>query len=186
MSDDILDDIHDLGETNLELPPEVIRKVNFLKIEANDSLKRLKQGRILLWVASAITIVGTIVRLNMADAVPVSSWEVATDLAVSLVVYIGCIYWSFKKPLLAFSVALGYFFLVMALSALVDVSTLYSGIAFKLVFIIIMVRAILAARNVNRYANMLQKLGAPIVEVDMLRDYLPVDLTPPGNEESAS
>ncbi|GAB4252078.1 MAG: hypothetical protein Kow0027_16500 [Saprospiraceae bacterium] len=183
MNEDILDDIHDLGETNLELPPEVIRKVNFLKIEANDRLKRLKQGRIILWVASAIMVVSGIVSLNMRDEVPVSVWEVAIDLAVSLGVFIGCIYWSFKKPAWAFSVALGYFLLVMAISAMVDVSSLYTGIAFKLVFIIILVRSIMAARDVNRYANILQKLGAPMAEVDMLRDYLPVDLTPHGNKE---
>lgn len=178
MNEDILDDIHDLGESEVELSPEIIKKVNFLKIEANTKLTHLRQGRIILWAASGIILVSAIISFNMGDEVPVSFWEIAVDSLVSIGIFIGGIYWSYKKPAFAFSVALGYFFLSLILAAMVDISSLYQGIAFKLVFVIMLVRAIMAALDVNRYANMLQKLGAPVAEVDLLRDYLPVDLTP--------
>lgn len=177
MREDILDDIHHYGEANHELTPEVIRKVNFLKIEANDRLNRLKQGRIVLWFALGWMLLGTIISWSMNYESPEILWGIIIESALSIGVLVGCIIWSSKKPLWAFSTILVYFLLIWTLYALMDISTLTEGILFKLFFVAVLVRSIMAVRDVNRYSNKLEKLGAPVAEVDKLRDYQPVELT---------
>lgn len=114
----------------LEDEKEVILEKEIKKELQSDVNKLLNRGRIALFVVS-----GLYIFIGFLDAFTVENHHLIfglIDWFIALV-FIGIGIWSYRKPFLAMLIGLIFYVSIIAFIGLIDPSTLFSGIIWKLI-----------------------------------------------------
>lgn len=175
--DDLLDEGL-LRNPTPEWDQKTITRINDIKIDINDHLKKMKQGRIVLWALAGLSCVGIFLSsyFNLADASPM---EIALEGAVLMVLYIGAALMFKSRPVLALSIGLGIYVVYQLLTAMVLPESLIRGILIKVVILYGLGRAISSASELKGLVERLRKYGVPREELDKLMTTLePIRKTP--------
>jgi len=115
------------------------------KRKVDDANKRIKSARNGLFVVSALSFVGGLFYFFAYDdmgALVVS--------AILSLIYLGLGYWAQEKPLVALVLGLTVYITTIALSSIIDPSTLFKGIIIKMVIIYYLVKGVNSALELKK------------------------------------
>lgn len=131
-----------------------VYRIQLKKNVIADAKKKLKNVKILLWVVLVINIlVGITLLLNNAV-------EMAIGSLISAAIYIGCLIWVGKQPLIGIMAAFIFWILMQAITIFTDPSMIFNGIILKIIFIVIFIKGISSARDYQNYSAQLNELKA--------------------------
>lgn len=108
--------------------------------------KSLKNARIWLYVISGLQFAMGIFEYFTVDDNIVAAMAFGIDAFVALG-FLALGLWSKKKPLLAFSIALGFYAIVVITFTILDPSNLLKGIIMKILVVVALVKAIRDAKQ---------------------------------------
>ncbi|MBC6996692.1 hypothetical protein QWY85_02155 [Neolewinella lacunae] len=165
MHQDILDDGFQNAEP--EFDPKTITRINDLKIEINDHLKKMLQGRYTLIALVALSFLAIAVTLVVGNPA-VTTTDIIVEGAILVVFYAGLAFLVKYNPLLAFSLGLGLYILYQLLTGIVDPSSIVKGWLIKIVVIIALSRAIHGAVEAKKLLQKLRDMGVPRRETDIV------------------
>ena len=129
-----------------------IYRIQLKKNVINDAKKKLKNVRILLWIVIVLNIISGLFLL-FNDVI-----ELAIGSLISAAIYIGCLIWVGKQPLIGIMAAFIFWILMEALAIFADPSMTFRGIILKIIFIVIFIKGISSARDYQNYSAQLNEL----------------------------
>ncbi len=165
MHQDILDD--SLHNANPEFDPKTITRINDLKIEVNDHLKKILIGRYALIALVALSLLAIAITLVVGNPA-VTTNEIVAEGAVLAILYAGCAFLVKRNPLLAFSLGLGLYLLYMIVVGLIDPASFVQGWLIKIVVIIALVRGISGTLEAKKLLQKLRDMGVPRRETEIV------------------
>lgn len=176
----LLDD--DLRPSLSNLTNEQIAEINLEKINLTDHLDNFRMGRHVLIGLAILAIIGMVLGL-VANPYEVNSEDIIIEGVVLCGLYALCALLMTRKPLLAMALGAGIYTCVVALTALVDPSTVFSGIIIKIVIVIGFFRGFRGYFDAKMSGDKLRKLGVPEQEVlTALRKIQKIPRTPRHDE----
>jgi len=167
MLNDILDDQLDFNSG--ELDTKTITEINLLKIDANQCVKQIKEGRNALILLSFLTMLGSIISMVRGSEFGNSS-EIIIEGIILVTIYAVCAAFVKKNPRASLLTAFIIYILIILLSALVDPSTIISGILIKGLVIYFLLKGINAAFNLKKIIQKLRRLGISDKELKYLKN----------------
>jgi len=177
MRSNLLDD--DLTGEHQNWDPRTITKINDAKIEINDHLKKIKQGRLVLFALAGFSLLGIVSARYYITSSGVIQEDVLIEGIVLIVIYLGAALYFPRNPLVSLAVGLSVFGLVHILSAIVEPASLYQGIVIKSIFLYGLLRGVFSAQTIRRQVTALQHYGVPRRETEeALRKLKPLRKTP--------
>ncbi len=131
-----------------------VYRIQLKKNVITDAKKKLKNVRILLWIVIVLNIISGIFLLfnNIV--------ELAIGALISAAIYIGCLIWVGKQPLIGIMAAFIFWILMEAISLFSDPSLIFKGIILKVIFVIIFIKGIKSAKDYQNYSAQLKNLKA--------------------------
>ncbi len=131
-----------------------IYRIQLKKNVISDAKKKLKNVRILLWIVIVLNIIsGLFLMFN-------NMIELAIGSFISAAIYIGCLIWVGKQPLIGIMAAFIFWILTQAAVIFTDPSMIFNGIILKVIFIVIFIKGISSARDYQNYSAQLNELKA--------------------------
>lgn len=115
------------------------------KSKVKDAPKKIRQARNTLFIVGGLQLLFGIVVYFMADAT-----EELIAGAVLFLIYLGLGFWSQKKPLIALILGLLLYLSLIILSAVVDPTTITSGVLVKVIIIVFLGKGINSARELKK------------------------------------
>lgn len=158
--------------------PKTILRINELKLEFNDSIKKVKQGRFVIFALVLLTLVSAILGWfsNPYDA---TKGEILIEGFIFLGLYAAFGFFLPKNPTLYLALGLSVYILYQVLVAFVDPSTIFSGLLIKIIVLVGLIRGLLGAREVLEYGGQLNKLGVTRQSITAAQQSLkPIPRTP--------
>ncbi len=131
-----------------------IYRIQLKKNVITDAKKKLKNVRILLWIVIVLNIISGIFLLfnNIV--------ELAIGSLISAAIYIGCLIWVGKQPLIGIMAAFIFWILMESISMFSDPNLIFKGIILKVIFVIIFIKGIKSAKDYQNYSSQLKNLKA--------------------------
>lgn len=119
--------------------------------------KTMKNARGWLYAIAVIQFIIGIVQYNTVDDPTVAAVAFGMDAFIALV-FLGLALWSKKKPVVAFTIALGFYAVIILGIALLsgDFTSLVKGIIFKILVVAALIKA---NRDARKYEAIKQSLG---------------------------
>ena len=146
---DILDE--NFGETS----PERDKIIQGLEMDCLYESSDIRKGRIALIALIILTAVSAVVGIKDGQ----DKNDMLIEVVFLLIIY-GFAFWlSSSRPKIAFIVAFSAYFLMIAISAFIEPSTLFSGIVIKVVLIYFMGKAVLSSSKFEESRTELKKYG---------------------------
>ena len=176
MDEQILDEDFQNNNLNGDFTLEQIKEINFLKIDANEDAKNIRHGRIALIVLVVLQIIGIGAGLMSLDE-GVSTTEVLAEGAITVGIYIACIFGMNRNASAGLSTGLGLYILFQLLYMLIDTANIYRGLLMKIAIIYVLVVAIKSSFRIKKIVQKLSRLGVPQVELDQLMKFESVIMT---------
>lgn len=183
MDTQLLDDDFILNPQNFDA--DTIKKINLLKIEANDNIKGVKNARTALIVMAILTMIGVAAGLFM-NPYEASSAAIIGEGLVLIVLYGLCAWGTHYRPRAAIVAGLLVYLIIIMLYALVDISTLYSGIFVKIGVIYFLTKGVSAAFQLDKNLFKLHRLGIPEEELAFAKKLEDIPRTRPLKHKTPS
>lgn len=100
----------------------------------------------ILYMVSAVLILG----IAGVDFGSELGMQILGTNAALLVIHIGLFFWAKKAPFAAAVVALCLFITVHLINAIIDPTSIYQGIIIKILFLVVLIKAVSAGQQANR------------------------------------
>lgn len=122
--------------------------------------KTMKNARVWLYVIVGIQLIMGIIEFNTVEDSRVAAIAAGIDAFIALT-FLGLALWSKKKPVVAFTIALVFYIVIVLGLALLsgDFTILVKGIIFKILVVVALVKA---NRDARQYEAIKQSLGEEI------------------------
>lgn len=119
--------------------------------------KSMKNARVWLYVIAAIQVILGIVEFNTVDDPTIAAVAFGIDAFIALVFLVLAL-WSKKKPVIAFTIALSFYIVIVLGLTLVsgDFTNLAKGIILKVLIVAALIKA---NRDARKYEAIKQSLG---------------------------
>jgi hypothetical protein len=119
--------------------------------------KSMKNARVWLYVIAAIQFILGIVEFNTVDDPTIAAVAFGIDAFIALVFLVLAV-WSKKKPVIAFTIALSFYVVIIVSLALIsgDFAGLAKGIIFKILIVAALIKA---NKDARKYEAIKQSLG---------------------------
>ena len=175
MSNEILDEDFQTDPDKNVFDAETITKINLAKIEADDLIKKVRNGRLALIVLSVFSIISIFLTSLVANPTGASNFEIIIEGVVMAALYGLCALGVQFKPKVALIAGLSIYVIVILLSGLIDPKYIISGVLWKIVIIYFLAQAIASAFKLKKFSDKLFQLGVPLYELDLIKKlkYLP-------------
>ncbi len=175
MSNEILDEDFQTDPQKNTFDGETITQINLAKIEADDLIKKVRNGRVALIVLSAFSIFSIFLTSMVANPTGASNSEVILEGLILAALYGLCalgVQFNAKMALIA---GLAIYVIIILLSGLIAPSFILSGILWKIIIIYFLATAISSAFKLKKYSDKLFRLGVPLYELELIKKlkYLP-------------
>ncbi len=115
------------------------------KSRHEDSNRKIKQGRITLMVIGILNLLVAIYYFTQEYMESVAYIQMAIGL-----VFVGLYFLGAKKPMLALVLGLVFFVVPHLLTAVLDPSSIYRGIIFKVIIIVFLVKGIISVNQLPK------------------------------------
>lgn len=129
-------------------PAEVADSSIFDDIDLAPYERAMKNARIWLYVLAGAQFVLGIIEYYQNEGI-VGQVAFGIDASIALV-FLCLAFWSRKQPVIAFTTALVVYLLTIVVLAIIDPSTILSGILIKILFVVALVKAVKNARTYMR------------------------------------
>ena len=178
MSDQILDEGFSGGKT--ELSEESISQINLTKIDINENIKHIKNGRTALIVLGVFAIISIAIG-SFYNPYEASFMEIIIEAGILAAIYAGCAIGVKFNPRNALIIGFSFYMLVQLLYLFVDATTLYKGLIVKIIIIYFLVKAMSASFQYRKDLEKLYRLGVPMNEIEMAKNLETIPKTPRPN-----
>ncbi len=131
-----------------------IHRIQLKKNVITDAKKKLKNVKILLWVVIVLNFLYGIILLAN------DSIDLAIGSLISAAIYVGCLIWVGKQPLIGIMAAFIFWILIQAIVVFSEPTLIFNGIILKIIFIVIFIKGINSARDYQNYTAQLNELKA--------------------------
>lgn len=166
MHKDILDDQLDFHSGDFD--NKTIAQINLLKIDANECVKHIQEGRKTLFGLCVLTILGIFISIGLGNEYATDS-EIILEGLILLGIYGSCALLVSKNPRVTLLIAFIVYVLMILLTAIVDVESIFSGIIIKALIFFFVGRAIISAFKLQKIVAKLRRLGVSRQELSPLK-----------------
>lgn len=176
MSDFILDNAFTASDREITDPKEIVR-INDLKLDVNESTKKIRYGRSAIYFLAAVNLLYPLV---MGYVISSTGPEYGTIVAGALmcVLYLGFAGLTYRWPLVGLVLALMLYLLDHGLAAVEDPASIPQGIFLKIVILYGLGSGIASAVRLRGQLQRLQAYGVPEKELALARELKEVPRTP--------
>lgn len=124
-----------------------IGKMAFNKSWNEDAKKKIKSAKNTLYVLSGVMAVFGFIQYTVHESI----YALGIDFALSLV-YLALAFWTDTKPLIAVLIGLLLYLTIIVINAIVDPTSLFQGIIWKVVIISFLGKGIYSASSIKKDA----------------------------------
>ena len=158
--------------------PKTILRINEAKIDFNEGIKQLNQGRTLLVVMANFSLIGGGLGLFL-NPYEVSTEDILLETGVLVAIYGVCAWLYPRQPVLYLGIAIAVYVLFAVLAAAIDPATLGQGWIWKIIIAVGTFRAVIGWRQVQQKERELVQIGVPASEPRTAKRSLkPIPRTP--------
>lgn len=179
----LLDD--NFAQSRIELTNQQITEINLEKIFLSDHLDNYRMGFYVLIALAVLSVVGLLLGVAF-NPYEVAEEDIVIEGLVLCVLYTLCAVFFSKNPLLAMGLGVGIYICVMAITAIVEPSTLTSGIVIKIVVFMGFYKGMSGFLKAQKSGEKLRKMGVPKEEVELALKKIKAIPRTPRNEEPSN
>ncbi len=168
MKNQLLDDNLFNGNTP-QLDAATVKKINLLKIEVNDNIKKVQYARYVFVGLCLLAVVGMIIGIGTNEYGLKPAWIVG-EAVIMIILYGTCGALLPRKPMLWIGVGLAIYILFHLLVFIAMPASIVQGFLIKIVVLAGLISGLVAAGKLKKDLRELRMLGVPEREIKRAQD----------------